>query len=609
MEATRYVVGIDLGTTNSALAWVDTGAGAGQNTRVQVMAIPQLVHPGEVQERQLLPSFAYLPGSQDLPAGSLKLAWTSAQDYAVGELARLQGALVPRRLVASAKSWLCHGGVDRKAAILPWGSGDDVAKISPVEASTRYLAHLRDAWNHRMARDATAHRLELQEVYLTVPASFDAVARDLTMQAAAAAGLERVTLLEEPQAAFYAWLDAMGDAWRKEVRVGDVIFVCDIGGGTTDFSLIGAGEEGGNLTLQRLAVGEHILLGGDNMDLALAHSVKAKLEAKGNHLDMGQTLSLWHACRMAKERLLSEPECERLPVTVAGRGSRLVGGTLQAELSRDEVMKEILGGFFPACGAEDRPSAQRRAGFQELGLPYASDPAVPKHIARFLGESLKASEGRGRKGSSFVHPTAVLFNGGVLKSPSIQLQIVELLNRWLKAEGGKPARVLKGVDLDLAVGRGAAHYGLVRRGTGVRIRGGTARAYYVGVETAMPAVPGKRPPIKALCVVPFGMEEGSEADVPGPEFGLVVGEPAEFRFLSSTTRRGDQVGTLLETWEEEGIEELSPLETVLKGTGQEGSVLPVRLRSRVTEVGTLELWCVGRERSARWKLEFNVRAE
>ncbi|QDU62231.1 Chaperone protein DnaK [Planctomycetes bacterium Pan216] len=600
----RYSVGIDLGTTNCALAYVDHGSE--DDNAIHVLAVPQLAHPGEVTERPLLPSFTYIPGPHELPAGSLSLPWNENPAAGVGLIARSLGEKIPRRMVASAKSWLCHGGVDRTAAILPWGSEDDVEKISPLDATAGYLIHLREAWNHLMATEHVDHRLEQQEVLLTVPASFDAVARDLTMQAATQAGLQQVTLLEEPQAAFYAWLHNRGDEWREHVGVGDVVLVCDVGGGTTDFTLIAVGEEAGNLTLERLAVGDHILVGGDNMDLALAHTIKAKIEADGTKLSSAQLIALWHASRAAKEKILADPAVDSCPVTIVGRGSRLIGGTLQADLTRDEVFQVILDGFFPETKKDDLPKPARRAGLQELGLNYASDPAVPKHIAQFLTDNKSAlPDGKG----NIVHPSRILFNGGVLKAGPVQERIQTILSKWSKSDKVPPAQVLIGADLDLAVSRGAAYYGRVRRGSGVRIRGGTARSYYVGVESAMPAVPGMVPPIKALCVVPFGMEEGTEVDVPEEEFGLYVGEASEFRFLSSTHRKEDSVGTMIEDWESAGIEELAPLETTLSAEESDSSVVPVRLRSRVTELGMLELWCIARDGKGEWKLEFNVREQ
>jgi molecular chaperone DnaK (HSP70) len=611
MAAARYVIGIDLGTTNSALAYADTGVGEGADVPLVPLPVPQLVRPATVEERPLLPSYLYLPGPGELPAGSLKLPWAPDRDYAVGEFARAQGNQVPTRLVSSAKSWLSHPGVDRRSAILPWKAPENSRRLSPLEASSLYLRHLAEAWNHVIARDVAANRMERQDLVLTVPASFDAVARELTVEAARAAGLEAVTLLEEPQAAFYSWIEASHEEWRRRVEVGDVVLVCDVGGGTTDFTLIAVGEEGGNLALTRVAVGDHILLGGDNMDLALAHAAAAKLAQQGTKLDAGQMLMLWHSCRAAKESLFADPKLSAAPVTVLGRGRKLMGGTVQGELMRAEVEKVLLEGFFPDCPPDAEPRAQRAVGLQELGLPYASDPAVTKHLAHFLQRNAaviaeRAPARRGKKKTT--QPTAVLFNGGVFKAEPLRQRLVAVLNRWAKAAGAPPVKVLAHTDLDRAVAGGAAYYGLVRRGRGVRIRGGTARAYYVGVETSLPAVPGSPPPIKALCVVPFGMEEGTEADVPGQEFGLVVGAPAEFRFLGSAVRRGDPVGELIEDWEGQ-IEELTPLTTTLEAPGKEGQTVPVHLHSKVTEVGTLELWCISRDGKRRWKLEFNVREQ
>jgi molecular chaperone DnaK (HSP70) len=571
----RYVVGIDLGTTNTALAFVDTSAG--EKATIESFPIPQLVAASQTDARATLPSYLYLGGPGDALDG---------KDYAVGEFARARGAEVPTRLVSSAKSWLCHAGVDRTAAILPWQAPDEVKKISPVDASARYLAHLAAAWD-------AAHPdapLAKQDVLITVPASFDAVARELTMEGARHAGLAEVTLLEEPQAAFYSWLAHSGDGWRRKLTVGDVVLVCDVGGGTTDFTLISVGEKGGDLQLERIAVGDHILLGGDNMDLALSYALAQKLGAKGHKLDAWQQRSLTLACRAAKETLLSDGKTQKAPVAVLGRGSKVIGGTLKTELERADVEASLIDGFFPTCGAGDKAQRGRRSGFQELGLPYAADPAVTRHLAEFIG----------RHGRT---PTAILYNGGVMKGGVLRARLGEVVKGWT----GGALKELTGTDLDLAVAHGAAYYGMVRRGRGVRIRGGTARAYYIGVETAMPAVPGMAPPLKALCVVPFGMEEGTEAELPGQEFGLVVGESAEFRFLGSSVRRKDVLGSVVEDWGDE-LEELAPVETVLPVDDKAvaGTTIPVRLRTHVTALGTLELWCVARD-DRRWKLEFNVR--
>jgi hypothetical protein len=609
---TRFVVGIDLGTTNSALAFADTGAGT--DPKAKVFAVPQVVNPGRVEPRDLLPSFLYLPGPGEQPAGALSLPWDTGRDYAVGEFARAFGAKVPTRLVASAKSWLSHPGADRKAPILPFRAGDNDRKVSPLDACTRYLKHLAEAWNSVMARDVPEHRLEAQEIILTVPASFDAAARELTVEAARAAGFEHLTLLEEPQAAFYAWLDALGEKWREQVSVGDLVLVADVGGGTTDFTLIEIAEEGGNLAVTRLAVGDHLLLGGDNMDLTLAHTVAAALAKGGTKLDQGQMQQLVHAARQAKEQLLSDNTLSTAPVTVLGKGRSVVGGTIKYDLPRAEVERVLVDGFFPECGRDAEPARSRAVGLQELGLPYVSDPAVTKHLAAFLAkqaEALASREkpaGKKKKGGADAAglPTAVLFNGGVFKADPLRKRLLDVLGGWAKGAKAEPVRPLAGNDLDLAVARGAAYYGLVRRGKGVRIRGGTARAYYIGVETAQPAVPGFAAPVKALCVAPFGMEEGTEADIPQQEFGLVVGEEVEFRFLGSTVRRDDKPGTVVDEWEGQ-IDELAPVRATLDGKANQGRVVPVHLHSKVTEVGQLELWCQSRDGKQRWKLEFNVR--
>lgn len=614
------MVGIDLGTTNSAVAHVQTAVKAEEANSIENFPLVQTVRPGEVESLPLLPSFLYLPGAHELPKKSLNLPWSASSESAVGTFARDHGAQIPTRLVSSAKSWLSLATVDRRAAILPWGAPDDVAKLSPVEASARYLAHVRDAWNHAVAKWTLEGKLEDQDVLLTVPASFDAVARELTVEAAKLAGLQRVTLLEEPQAAFYSWIETQGDQWRKKVSVGDIILVCDMGGGTSDFTLIAVAEQNGELALTRVAVGEHILLGGDNMDRALAYAVQRKLSAQNVKLDTTQMMALVHLCRFAKETLLADPKAQAKQITILGRGTKVIGGTIKTELTRAEVESVILDGFFPTVEPRAQPAAPQRLGFQELGLPYAADAAVSKHLARFLSQQVHAleqealrpllSKGKSKKKSSstMLHPTAVLFNGGVFKSPALRNRIIEILNRWTAADLGRdePVRELQGTDADLAVARGAAYYGLVRRGRGIRIRGGAARSYYIGIASTEPAVPGMAPPIKALCVVPFGMEEGTDADVPGREFGLVVGEQAEFRFLSSTSRQSDTIGTVVDDWSY-AIEELTPLRQVLEPGDTEGGVIPVHLHSRVTEVGTLELSCRSRDARRSWKLEYSVR--
>lgn len=598
MKPSDFIVGIDLGTTHCVLAYAEAPCDRFcEGVTIRVLPIPQVSNPGEVVEAVLLPSFLLLPGTHDVPAEGTCLPWGPCRDAVVGQFARSRGAEIPNRLVFSAKSWLCHTGVDRTARILPWESPPDSRRMSPVEATSRLLEHLRKAWRH-----ATGVPLEEQELYVTVPASFDAVARELTVRAARSAGLEKVTLLEEPQAAFYSWLEKQGDGWRKAVRPGDVFLVCDVGGGTTDFSLIRVEDEGGELALRRIAVGDHILLGGDNMDLSLAYAVRVELAEKGVRLDAWQMRGLTHACRSAKERLLSDPGLKAEPISVLGRGSSLIRGTVRAELTRSHIERVLLEGFFPVCGPGDQPDRKVRSGMREMGLHYEEDPAVTKHLAAFLSRQAGAdgpSSGTGR------FPSAVLFNGGVMKAEVFRRRILDVLSLW----AGDAVRELPSTDLDLSVARGAAYYGLARLGRGIRIRAGAARSYYVGVESSMPAVPGVPTPLKALCVVPFGMEEGSSAQIQDREFGLVVGKPGVFSLLSSSVRRTDRPGDVVEDWEGQ-IEHVATMETQLGADEEqsaEGTIIPVWLESRFTEVGTLELVCVGRLGEKRWKLEFNLR--
>lgn len=613
MSEPRYSVGIDLGTTHTVASYVDLGQSDRDEVALRDFGIEQLTGPGAVEARPALPSFIYLPHPDELSHGDRGLPWSDEQGAVVGELARSLGSKTPIRLVSSAKSWLCHPGVDRRAPILPLDALEEIEPISPLLASTLYLEHVRDAWNHRFPDSP----LGQQAVTLTVPASFDPAARELTAEAATAAGLSNVTLLEEPQAALYSWIEASGDGWRTQVQVGDVILVVDLGGGTTDLSVIAVTEQDGSLELTRIAVGDHILLGGDNMDLALAHVVGSKLAAEGKRLDLWQLQALTHGCRSAKETLLSDASVDAVPVVVPSRGARLIGGTLRTELTRDEVIHTLIEGFFPIVEASAKPATRARTALTKLGLPYAQDAAVTRHLAGFLSRQAGATadlpgfEPTGpAQGSLFLQPTAMLLNGGVFKAKAIADRTLQVLNGWLESENAAPARILAGADLDLAVARGAAYYGYVCKGQGVRIRGGTAKAYYVGIESAMPAVPGVEPPIQIMCIAPFGMEEGTNAALPPQEVGLVVGETVRFRFFGSSVRREDEVGWSSDDWSPDEVEELEEIEAELPAEGRTpGEVVPVHLHAAVTEVGTLRLEAIPRDGDRAWKVEFDVRGE
>jgi molecular chaperone DnaK (HSP70) len=572
-------LGIDLGTTNCGFAHT-TGE---PNSPVELFPIRQLVAPGEVHAEPLLESALYLAREGEFGPGALDLPWREGALEITGRLAARRGVETLGRLVTSAKSWLSYTAADRTSPILPNNAPEGAPRISPVEASRRYLEHLKSAWDF----DNPGEPFHQQNVVLTVPASFDEVARQLTQKAADQAGYRNLILLEEPQAAFYAWIERHDD-WRERVQPGDVVLVIDVGGGTTDFTLIAVSQQDGALQLERVAVGEHLLLGGDNMDLALAHNAAAKLPK----LDNLQFHALWQQCRLAKENLLSNDEAAEAPLTILGRGSSLIGGTIKGKLVREDVEHLLVDGFFPVVKSDDMPNRTRRAGLVEVGLPYETDAAITRHLARFL-----------RRGGSLTCPTHVLFNGGVFRAAHLRARVLEVLNQWLAAENRPPAQPLDGEDLMHAVARGAAYYGRARQGRGIRIRGGVPRTYYIGIETAMPAVPGLPAPMKALTVAPFGMEEGTGAQVPNREFALIVGEPAEFRFFASAARKDDPVGELLEEIPAE-LEELAPIEVHLEGS--QGQLVRVSLETQVTETGVLELWCVARD-GRRWKLEFQVR--
>ncbi len=609
----QYSIGIDLGTTHCVLSYLnlqtmDETAKA-DALKQEVLLIPQLTSPGSIEERLQLPSFVYQFHESEVASGDLALPWNDAPEQLVGELARNMGSKTPIRLISSAKSWLCHAGVDRRSAFLPLESPEEVEKKSPFEATIAYLQHLKSSWNHSYSDNP----IEAQQVTITVPASFDPAAREFTAEAARNVGFQHLTLLEEPQAAVYSWIHQAGESWRDQVTIGDIILVVDIGGGTTDLSLIAVTESDGNLTLNRIAVGDHILLGGDNMDLALAYRIKAKLAEQGKNIQAWQVMALTHGCRDAKEILLADPSVDTVPLVVPSRGSRLIGGTLRAELTREDVEQTLVDGFFPQVSVNEHPVQNPRAALTKLGLPYAQDAAVTRHLAAFLSRQVDAVsdiEGFETSTGTFIKPTTILFNGGVLKAPILAKKVLNIINGWLSSDNAPTARLLEGADLDLSVAKGAAYYGYVRQGKGVRIRGGIANAYYIGIESSMPAVPGMEPPMQALCVAPFGMEEGTDVTIENEEFGLIVGEPVRFRFYGSAIRREDQPGEMMEDWDDGELEELPEIQATLPIEGRtKGEIVPVHLAAAITEVGTLRLEAVPVHGDERWNVELDVRSE
>ena len=653
--ASRYVVGFDLGTTNSAVTYVDT---VEKPWQIRTFAVTQLIAPGQVEARETLPSFHYQPAPSELAAGALRCPWHKTEpSFAVGFFARDHGAMVPGRLINSAKSWLCHSGVDRTAPLLPWHGAADVERLSPIEVSARYLGHVRDAWNARFHRDPLAD----QELVLTLPASFDEVGRELTVKAAALARLPRVVLIEEPQAAFYAWIYAHADDWDRRVAPGQKILVCDIGGGTSDFTLIRVRSgQRGKIQFHRVAVGDHLILGGDNLDLALAQYIEQKI----GKLEPRQWAVLVRTCRAVKETLLGNNAPERLTVNLPGSGTRLVGGGMHVEVTRDEVCGLLVDGFFPRVALEEKP-AGRQSGFREFGLPFAPDAAITRYLAAFLTahRHVAIDEKEGPSDHDPARPDVVLLNGGVFESPLLRGRLLEVLESWFDhptacgfADAWRPI-ILDNDRLDLAVARGAAYYGMVRRGQGVRIAAGLARTYYIGVESTAEvlSVPPSPPepqfggvlpstslsplssPLSplpsplAVCLLPAGIEPGHDIALTQQRFNLLVSEPVEFPLFVSSTRLTDKPGELVPV-DRERMTPLPPMRTVLrtrkaeKGTGPicrngpEGAshkldlspfppaqTVSVNLHARLTEIGTLDLWCseIGGRRS--WRLQFDVR--
>ncbi len=557
-------IGIDLGTTNSALAYIDAPTGGEETTPViHVLEIPQQVAEGRVEARRTLPSFLHL----------------GDQEY-VGVYAREQGALVPTKSIHSAKSWLSNPAVDRTAKILPWDAQEAGRVYSPVDVSARILRHLAGAWKGRQHSELGEH-----PVVLTVPASFDEEARELTVEAARQAGIERVTLLEEPAAAFYSWIANDLARSQKNLFDGQTVLICDVGGGTSDFTLIKVSRQNDRIEFTRTAVGKHLLLGGDNLDLTLAWLVESKL---GKQLSLRQRSALRRQCAAAKERLLSEETLSSVEITVLGGGSSLVGGTLRTEVTREEVLELAIEGFLPVCELTDRPQHEENSPYREVGLPYVSDPAVTKHLAEFLA------------GAGGVRPDAILFNGGFFIPEMLRQRVADVLEHWY----GTPPVVFENRDLDLAVAVGAAYYSYVRStGAGLLVRGGLPRSYFIGLAG------GGEDALRALCLVPRGAEEGSEVEIDPGNLRLVANKPVAFRLYSSRTRADDRPGEIVAftAAEQQELHLHAPLNAVLRFGKAGERLVPVKLGAHLTEVGTLEIWADSKETDHRWRLQFELR--
>ncbi len=594
------MVGIDLGTTNSAVAYVDLQADAVDKDHIRIFHVPQLTGPGEFARLPVLPSFLYLPGQYDLPADAIAVPWQTEPGPFAGAFARDHGARVPTRLVSSAKSWLCHARVDRRGPILPWGSGDEVRKVSPVQATAAYLSHIRNAWNRAQGDDEDAF-LEHQWVNVTVPASFDEVARDLTVEAAALAGLPRITLLEEPLAAFYSWLIEHENRWDQFVQPGQLILVCDVGGGTTDFTLITLREVDGRPRFERIAVGDHLILGGDNIDLALARALEPRLGQQAGKLSVERWKALCHQCRQAKEAIL-DGQTERHRVTLVGQGRQLIGGALSAQVDRELIDRVVLDGFFPLARSQPSAAATPRQGISEFGLPYEPQPAITRHLGQFLERHRPAVCEFLQRDSHA--PDLVLFNGGSLKSSVVQQRICKAVQHWFQLDAAAGPGILENPAPDLAVALGAAYYGLVKTGRGVKVGSGSARAYFLGVAAAPDAADASTG--KAVCVVERGLEEGSAIALDGLDFQVLTNQPVHFSIYSSSFRSGDRCGDVIAI--DDTLTLLPPLQTVIQ-FGKRGShgAIPCRIEAGYTELGVLALWCRSQSSAHRWQLQFQLR--
>ncbi|OED93293.1 Hsp70 family protein [Vibrio breoganii] len=604
-KKSRFLVGIDLGTTNTVVAFCENTEPL-KESPLQLFEIDQLVGQGEVARRPQLPSFRFHATKQQFSSEALQLPWTQQQvagdveNVIIGEWARELGSQVEGRQVSSAKSWLSHASVDRESDILPWAGADDVEKVSPVIASASYLNHIRQAWNHRNP----INRLEEQEVVITVPASFDEIARNLTLKAASLAGLDKVLLLEEPQAACYDWYARFEQQQNPDLSDIPLILICDVGGGTTDLSLIQAKYTDGELSLNRIGVGEHLMLGGDNIDLALAHISEQKLNNKTPM--KAQALSkLISQTRRVKENLLGVNAPEEGKVTLLGGGSRLIGGARSVAVTREEVQQLGLEGFFPLTPFDELPSTKRSA-VVEFGLPYVSDPAVTKHVAQFLNQHQSACQDALGNSQQHAIPVALLVNGGAFNSPLIKKRIQDVLELWRDDS----ITLLDNPHPDFAVAYGAVAYSKARRGAQLKIGGGSPRSYFLHLA-------GKNKS-QALCLLGKGSEEGTEVRLTGRRFALTLDQPVRFNLLTTTMDSLSDGSTpnngTLHNVDSDLMQALPPsIASLDSGSVEELEAnqkrrVEVQLSSKLTEVGTLQLECVDIDNDDdRWQVEFEVR--
>ncbi len=609
----KYIIGIDLGTTNSAVSYVDLedfaennqgnskkahGKNKNRKAFIKVFNIPQLTGSGEFSRLPVLPSFLYIPGAYDISGRALQHPWKKQNDRFVGAFARDHGSKIPSRLVSSAKSWLCHAKADRQAKILPWGASG-IDKVSPVAATAEYLHHIKRAWNYSVKDEDLF--LENQFVIITVPASFDETARELTLLAAKDAGFGTdITLLEEPLAAFYSWLVVHEDDWQDYVKPEDLILVCDVGGGTSDFTLITLKESEGSPRFERLAVGDHLILGGDNIDLALSHHIESKFRKKHN-LTPDRWKTLCHKCRQAKEKILGSGETT-IRITLKGEGKSLISGTLSADLNKDDIERILCEGFFPDVKPNENFEKKAGKAMAEFGLPYEQEPAITKHIVWFLKQH--EDDVKSALGKKPV-PDLILFNGGSLKPDILRQRIRTAIGRWFGLNDAEYPGMLENPDPDLSVALGAAYYGLVKQGTGVKVGSGSARSYYLGIASYENNNDAERKN-KAVCIVERGLDEGSLINFPDMEFEVLANQPVSFDIFSSSFRSGDKTGDIIDI--DESLTPMAPVRTIIKfGKRGEKKRIPVRIEPQYTEMGTLALWCCSSVTNHKWKLQFQLR--